>query len=299
MVFQPYDPAATMRWYDDHSDRYDEETFTQDDDRYGGDLYRIMLVRQLLAEHRPKRLLDVGCGTAEPMLRLLQDGFDVRGFDFSSGMIAEAKRKLKARGYAEELAEVDDLLDPGIVTRYGEEGYDAVIANGVLPYIPAREEPHRHLAALLKPGGLYVSAYSNALFDLVTFNRFTIRFHTEKFLQGLGLRDEDRAELEKRLAGLVSNPDEPASIVQGARDHVFVRSDVPFEVSADLAKLGLRQIDILFYKFHAFPPLLKNASPALRTSFVRASRAYEIERARDWRGYFLASTFIMVCRKEV
>lgn len=298
MVFQPYDPAATIRWYDEHSDRYDQETFSQDDDRYGGDVYRIALVRRLLAEHRPGRVLDVGCGTAEPMLRLLDDGFDVRGFDFSPGMVNEAKRKLKAKGYSEGLAEVGDLLDPAIVKQYGESAHDAVIANGVLPYIPARDEPHRHLAALLKPGGLYISAYSNALFDLVTFNRFTIRFHMEKFIQGLTLGDEDRAELHQRLASLVTHPDEPATIAQGAREHVFVRSDVPFEVSADLAKLGLKQIDLLFYKFHAFPPLLKNSSPGLRKSFVQESRAYEIERARDWRGYFLASTFIMVCRKE-
>lgn len=298
MTNKTYDPHATKRWYDDHSVRYDEESFTQDDNRYGGDVYRVQLVRQLLAQHKPRKVLDVGCGTAVPMINILKDGFDVRGFDFSPGMIAEAKKKLRENGFSEDLANVDDLLSPGLVDRHGKESYDAVVANGILPYIAARDEPHDALAALVKPGGLYVSAYSNALFDLTTFNRFTLDFHKKHFLDRLDLDNATRTELSAALAALVTNPEQPRSIPQGARDDIFVRGDVPFEVSADLAKRGLRQIDILFYKFHAFAPLLKGASPALREAFMRNSRAYEIEAARDWRGYFLASTFIIVCRKD-
>lgn len=298
MVFQPYDPNVTIRWYDEHSARYDAESFGQHDDQYGGDLYRIALVRELIAQHKPKNILDVGCGTAEPLLHILEDGFDIVGFDFSPGMIAVGKKKLRERGYSDSRVEVGDLLDPGIVPRYGEGKFDAVIANGILPYIPERDRPHTHLAALVKPGGLYISAYSNSLLDLTTFNRFTLKFHTENFIKPLGLPEAVEEEITDNLAKLMTHPDLPTAIPEGARDTVFVRSDNPFEVAPDLLRYGLKQIDLLFYKFHAFPPLLKNVSPELKKTFMAESRKHEIVHARDWRGYFLASTFIMVCRKE-
>jgi SAM-dependent methyltransferase len=216
MVFQPYDPNVTIRWYDEHSKRYDTESFGQNDDQYGGDLYRIALVRQLIAQHKPKKILDVGCGTAEPLLHVLEDGFDIVGFDFSPGMIAVGKQKLKERGYSESLVEVGDLLDPGIVARYGEGKYDAVIANGILPYIPERERPHTHLAALVKPGGLYISAYSNALLDLTTFNRFTLKFHIENFIKPLGLPANLEKDISDNLAKLMTHPDLPTAIPEGA-----------------------------------------------------------------------------------
>ncbi len=298
MVFQNYNRETTIKWYDEHSKNYDAESFVPTDDQYAGDLYRIELVRKLLAQHKPKKVLDVGCGTGEPLMRLIDDGVDVRGFDFSPGMVAQAKEKLKAKGLSESLVEVGDLLDPEIVKTYGAGQYDAVVANGILPYIPERDVPHQHLSALVKPGGLYISAYSNSLFDLFTFNRFTMRFYTENFIKPLGLSDAENAEIVEQLEKLITNADKPTAIPEGARDTVFVRGDNPFEIAPDLLNYGLEQIDLLFYKFHALPPLLKGASPQLREIFMRESRAYEVDRARDWRGHFLASTFITVCRKK-
>lgn len=298
MVFKPFDAHDTIRWYDEHSQNYDAESFTQSDDQYGGDVYRIELVRQLMAQHKPASILDVGCGTGEPMVNLLADGFNVRGFDFSPGMISIAKQKLRDRGHSTSLAEVGDLLDPNIVQTFGKERYDAVVANGILPYMPDREVPHRHLLDLIKPGGLFVSAYSNSLFDLTTFNRFTVKFHIENFIDPLNLSESERQAAIDGLNGLITNPDLPKSIPQGARDHIYVRGDNPFEIEQSLSEIGLNKIDILFYKFHAIPPLLASKNSALRDCFIRNSRAHEVKNARDWRGYFLASTFIIVCRKN-
>ncbi|MEK6655011.1 MAG: selenocysteine-specific translation elongation factor, partial [Thermodesulfobacteriota bacterium] len=71
---------------------------------------------------------------------------------------------------------------------------------------------YRHLAGMVKPGGLFISAYSNSLFDLVTFNRFTLRFHEEQFIKPLALSERDHSDLVRRLAGLVKHPDQPTSI---------------------------------------------------------------------------------------
>src|SRR5688572_17257538 len=96
---QDYRKDALIDWYDRHSATYDAESFTQDDDHYGGDLYRIQLIRQLLRDLRPDTVLDVGCGTGEPMLALLRDGLRIRGFDLSPGMVERARQKLAEHGY--------------------------------------------------------------------------------------------------------------------------------------------------------------------------------------------------------
>jgi hypothetical protein len=51
-------------------------------------------------------------------------------------------------------------------------------------------------------------------------------------------------------------------------------------------------MQVLFYHFHALPPMLEQAAPAL---FRRASVA--MENPRDWRGHFMASAFVLVGRR--
>ena len=46
---------------------------------------------------------------------------------------------------------------------------------------------------------------------------------------------------------------------------------------------------LLFYHFHALPPMLESANPQL---FRQASLAMEAE-PTDWHGYFMASAFIL------
>ena len=293
-----YDRKKLIAWYDRHAERYDEESFVQDDQRYGGDVYRIELVARLLDTLRPKRVLDIGCGTAEPMLRFLKAGHDARGFDLSPGMIGQAKRKLASSGFPEGLAEVGDLLDPKTVGRFQPEEFDAVIANGVFPYIDDDATGHAHIAKLLAPGGWYLGAYVNQLFDMFTLNRFTMDFHHRHFIDPLPVTDEVKAALREGVRSLLSRPDEPRSIPDGARDEIFVRSHNPLALGPELERHGLVQEQMFFYKFHAFPPLLKGLSEDVRRAFMEQSRAYELERAADWRGYFLASTFLVVARKR-
>jgi SAM-dependent methyltransferase len=297
MSDREFDAEATARWYDRHSESYDEETFRQDDDNYGGDLYRIQLISQLLPELGARRILDAGCGTAEPLLALLRLGLDARGFDFSEGMVRQAKRKLSQNGFDPELAQVADVTDMEIVSRFGAGAYDCVVANGILPYVEDLESAHRNLAALVKPGGHFVSAYSNELFNLSTLNRFTVDFHRRNFIENLSAVSSVKEELAAGVEALLARPDEPREIEHSARDQVYLRADNPLSIGEDLRCFGLEQVDIMFYKYHAFAPLLRDVSENVRKIFVGQSRAYEVDRARDWRGYFLASTFIIVCRK--
>ena len=298
MSTQKFNRAGTIQWYDEHSENYDSESFTQDQSHYGGDMYRIQLVRELLKGLNVKNVLDVGCGTGEPMLHFLKEGYNARGFDFSPGMIAKAQKKLADAGYDSALAQVGDILDFETLKQYGREQFDVVIANGVLPYIENKDLAHAHLSSLVRPGGYYISAYVNELFDLMTLNRFTVQFHWQNFIQPLPIDEDFKNEIRQGIEQLIVHPDKPTSIPEGARDYVYVSSTNPLTIAAELMKYGLRQTDLLFFKFHAFAPLLRSLSDRSKQLFFELSRTYELDKARDWRGHFLASTFIVVAKKE-
>ena len=75
-------------------------------------------------------------------------------------------------------------------------------------------------------------------------------------------------------------------------DEVLSRTHNPFEMRTLAEQLGLVDIEILFYHYHALPPMLEASIPKT----FRAS-SLELESPRDWRGHFLASAFILKATK--
>ena len=59
-----------------------------------------------------------------------------------------------------------------------------------------------------------------------------------------------------------------------------------------MSKLGLSVEGIYFYHFHALPPVFENYD---KIYFRKLS--WKIENPLDWRGFLLASTFIVDCKK--
>jgi hypothetical protein len=54
------------------------------------------------------------------------------------------------------------------------------------------------------------------------------------------------------------------------------------------AAVGFRDVRVLFYHYHCLPPLCERSAPDL---FRRRSLA--MENPEDWRGYFMASAFVV------
>jgi len=294
-----FDKERLINWYDVHSKNYDDESFVQNDERYGGDKYRIELVSNTLSRLGVKKILDVGCGTSEPMLRFLKEGYDIRGFDLSPGMIEQSKIKLQKNGYSPELVEVGDILDDNYISKYNEK-FDAVIVNGVIPYLKDDNKAHENISKLIKNDGYFICVYCNELFDLMTLNKFTMRFHVKNFIEPLSIDQVSKNQIISGLKSLLTMHNKPELTKSGgARDDIFITSHNPMTIGNKLREYNLVVEDILFYKFHAFPPLLKSLFSEVDNLFVNESRKYEIKFARDWRGYFLASTFIVVARKKI
>nr|WP_249173330.1 trans-aconitate 2-methyltransferase [Burkholderia dolosa] len=105
-------------------------------------------VRDLLAAvpNTPIRTaIDIGCGPGNSTEALLARAPDatVHGIDASPDMIAAARKRLPALRF--DIADISTWDDPG--------GYDLILANAVLQWVPAHDTLFPKLVGRLAPGG--------------------------------------------------------------------------------------------------------------------------------------------------
>lgn len=98
------------------------------------------------------RVLDVGCGTGEHVLFLIEHGYDAVGIDGAPTAIGKARAKAKERGLSAQF-EVADALSLPVPQR----PFDTVIDSGLFHVFPDEERVQFRdsLASVIRPGGTY------------------------------------------------------------------------------------------------------------------------------------------------
>ena len=99
-------------------------------------------------------ILDFGCGPGNLSNAIAQHAKQVDGIDTSNNMISIAQATAAKHQVSNVHYACIDLFDPKLKTNY----YDTVLAFNVLPYISDVTQVAERMAALLKPGGLFISA---------------------------------------------------------------------------------------------------------------------------------------------
>lgn len=276
-----YKKENTIEYYNTHAVNYDN------DGEYPANKFRLELVTGILKQLPKGKILDAGCGTGQ-FLKVAHDaGFKCIGCDFSKGMLSEARKTL-AKTYIPLIrASLDNL------SMFKDGVFDHVFCLGVLPYIPEEEEEkvYRELRRVIKKDGCFVTAHQNELFDMFTFNKYTIRFYERNILPLVGI-DFERAKIE--LASLITNPDKPVNKdgENSARDIIFTKPENPITYPDKLIKHGFINKEFMYYNFHCLPPLIRNEDKEL----IEISKQMEIVYAKKWQGMFMASTFISVAQ---
>lgn len=250
-------------------------------------------VLKLMESLEKGRVLDGGCGAGQMIAAFLNRGWDAEGFDFSEPMVELAHNFLREEGHDPNRVRVGRMNDLSV---YRSESFDLVTVLGVSQYIRSEDDSATwaELQRVLKPGGRVIIDFVNALFDLSTFNRFTVRFVVDEFVRRFFSSDRI-PELEKRIAALLTNPHKPDAFGRYAtrRDLVVKRTENPLTVAERMRGFGFEQRDALFYRYHAVPPLLFESEPELEKNAI----CMENELARHWIGHFTASAFISVLVK--
>lgn len=121
----------------------------------------------LLGELAGLRVADVGCGTGRWALPLAERGARVVGVDFSAGMLARAREKVREGRPALVRAEIASLpLAPAV--------FERVLCCLVLDHVRELEPFFRELARLLAPGGALLCSVMHPAMNILGIEaRFT------------------------------------------------------------------------------------------------------------------------------
>ena len=257
------------------------------DIRYPANVKREQIFVQLLKKHKPKKIVDAGCGTGMPLIDIKKKGFNIIGYDKAKNMVLEAKENLKNNKLSPDLVFNDDFENP---KKIKNNSVDCILGMGAFYYSKNVNKTLLNQKKKLKKNGRLIFSLRNRLFDLVTLNNYTKKFLNEiyevKFLKkswkikynNLTKNFSDRKKFKFK------NIDE-----EGVYNHI---PHNPLTITDEMSKLGLEVEGIYFYHFHALPPEFQNYDEHY---YNRIS--WKIENPLDWRGFFLASTFVIDCKK--
>jgi ubiquinone/menaquinone biosynthesis C-methylase UbiE len=236
---------------------------------------RLAMVRALLATtpFARTRCLDFGCGDGAFAEYLLESGAIVDGIDIDSTMIDAARQRLTARWPATKLGQggVEALAQVPTAT------VDHLLALNVLAYLGRDEEAafYREAGRVVKDGGTLTVTHSNELFDLYTFNRYTVDFFRKHF-------SFDNTACD--ITSLLVYPDKPDRRVFSVREN-------PLAYRFKLQRFGFREIRQEFAILHSLPPLL---TPEINFDDIN-SRQYpntiDWPEAERWKLMFACSIF--------
>lgn len=278
-------------------DYYDQEAkdyikmYQDGYDQYPANLIRINFIIERLKKNNVRTILDVGCGTCGPMIKLLKDGFDVKGFDFSKDMVERGKKELEKVGYDPELISFADLEDDQNLP-HGK--FDTIIALGVFPHILHEKKALSNMRKLLNPKGLVFIEFRNDLFAALTLNKYSLDFFLNRVVDMNSLPKD----VQDEVIGFYSERlkvDKPVKKEDGkiAYTDILAKFHNPLSIGDELFKpCDFSIVNIHFYHYHALPPIFENKYPKLFREL-----SLKLEKPNDWRGYLMASAFVIEAKK--
>lgn len=267
---------------------------------------QVDIVRNLLRQNGVRRVLDAGCGPASMLRQLTDLGADLYGFDLTPEMIASGRRIFSELKLDPNHLWEGNVLDREAFRWPGDRSlsFDAILCSGVLPHIPAEIEPAviANLYGAVKPGGIVAVEARNELFALFTMNRYSRDFIFNRLIDPDALRaaaGSEREKLDSALSHLEAMyrvdlpPVRKGKADEPGYDEVLSRLHNPLELQQQFRKAGFKSVQLLFYHFHALPPMFAAEIPE-----VFRSRSLALEQdPHHWRGMFMASAFVLAAQR--
>lgn len=264
------------------------------------------LIKRLLIEAKVSNVLDAGCGPASFLRDMTDTGIALYGFDLTPEMVAEGHRVIQEQGIPADHIWEGSVLSPNsfhIPNGIGPQSFDAAICIGVLPHIPEQADVQviANLHGAVKKDGLVIIEARNQLFALFTQNRYSYRFIIDELIQPKVLKQragERAAQLATTLEDFQQHfrmdlpPVRKGKADEPGYDEVLSRTHNPLILKEQFASAGFGGVRVLFYHFHCLPPVIGSLMPR----FFR-EQSLAMENPDDWRGYFMASAFLLVGRR--
>ena len=257
------------------------------DIRYPQNVKREEIFVNLLKKHKPKKIVDAGCGTGMPLIDIKKRGFNIIGYDKAKNMILEAQKNLKKNKLPSDLVFYDDFENP---KKIKNSSVDCILGMGAFYYSKNTNKTLLNQRKKLKKNGRLIFSARNRLFDIATLNNYTKNFLDEIYeVKSL------KKNWKKQYENLTKNFSDRKKHKHKNIDENGVFNHIPHNpitVKSEMAKLGLKVDGIYFYHFHALPPVFENFD-----QFYYRKISWKVENPLDWRGFFLASAFVIDCKK--
>ncbi len=259
--------------------------------KYPANVFRLNAFINLLNQIKPAKVLDVGCGTADPLLAMRAQGHEVHGFDYAKEMVDVAKRNVKRAGYSEDIIHHNNMED---IQGIEKGAYDCMVALGAVYYARDFHKTISGMAELLPSGGNLIMSLRNDMFSLYSMNDYSVEFMYRKFYP----HEKLSGDLRKRLDAFMEDHHKVEDVEKAFKTiddrliHTYNHN--PLTVEEEILKPhGLKQKGLYFYHFHALPPVFEHSDTE---EFRKLSAEFENNPA-DWRGLFMCSTFIVHAQK--
>lgn len=256
---------------------------------YPASVIRLNIVLRRLKKNKARTILDVGCGTCIPMIKLIKGGFKVKGFDFSRKMVEEGKKELERNGINPNL-----IFEADIEKFSLKEKFDAVIVLGVFPHIVNEDKAFSNLRKMLKKEGLVFIEFRNDLFASYTLNEYSFDFFLNRVIDLESLPKKTLDKVIKFYSEKFGVSMTNKRKIRGITHNEFLsKFHNPLCINKLFERNGFDVVKIHFYHYHALPPIFEKECPKL---FKRLS--LKMENPDDWKGYLMASAFVVEAKKK-
>jgi len=228
--------------------------YVRDRERQFSFICQKRIVMEMLSDARG-RLLEAGCGPGVMLPDLLAMGFEVHATDISNEMLRRARQRMAGHPLAGRCR-----IGAGDLERlpYPDAFFDAVLAMGVLEYLPSHARALREMSRVLKPGGVAVltapnraSAYHLARGAYVSLRRLARRALGRRSMPGMAHNPCVPWTLDRQLvtAGLRKEASRacnfiffPLKELHDGASHALNRALVPLAASAVAPLLGAQYL---------------------------------------------------------
>lgn len=280
-----YNRSQTFQYFATFADLYD--TYVDESNFHPRD--KLLLGKILPRVSEPSlKVVNYGCGGGHLLIELAKRGHSVLGIEPNPTLRSLAVNRLERHGYSGTLVQLGGIDSLATVE---SASVDMFVAMGVFQYLPDEEYKAtlEYAHRIIRPNGHLIVTFQNSLFDLFTFNKYTLDFFEHQLFASLQHAGLDVRRAVESLRELITHPDLPEHDKMRARDNIFVRLSNPLTIKDELARFGFDLEGLYFYAFQPVPPLI---AKDLGEGVKRIAEALELEKSQEWYAYFTGSAFL-------
>ena len=203
-------------------------------------------------------------------------------------MVVEAKRNLMKYKLNPNLIFQEDFENPKSIKN---NSVDCILGMGAFYYSKNIKKTLLSQKRKLKKNGRLIFSLRNQLFNASTMNDYSVKFFSDLYK----IKKQNKT-IQKIFYNFFSGYIKRKKFkLKNIDDYkVFSTNHNPLNIQKDLLDdINFSLNGLYFYHFHFLPPVFENFFSA---KFRKKS--WKLENPNDWRGFFLASGFIVDCIKR-